>query len=135
MFPRNPKLKHWYLPDSAKEAHERGDTHMTAMCGDTMEVPSNYKSRSKRADTDGLVSPKRVDWDTEFEDPDTGMWWVDMDCPNCLRLVNEDRVESERERLEYLLAWFAKHPEKIADNDMWELSEHLERLAEPHYSK
>ncbi|GLP83585.1 hypothetical protein TUM20984_50050 [Mycobacterium antarcticum] len=84
---------------------------MLALCGDTTTVPRG--EWSKRSDKPGPVASDRIDWDTEFEDPETGGWWVDMDCVNCLRVTNEQRAARERERLEWLLMYFAARPDLI----------------------
>lgn len=125
-FPRNPKLHHWFDCAEAEEARERGETHMAALCGATDTVPKSWSGRSKQTDP---VAPDEVDWDTEFEDPETGMWWVDMDCVDCLRVANERRRTRRRQLLEAMLAWFARHPETIPDGDAGSLLGVLEPLA------
>jgi hypothetical protein len=122
-FPRNPKLHHWVNMAAAEEARERGETHMPALCGDTTTVPREWSKRSKKA---GPVAPNRIDWDTEFEDPETGKWWVDMDCVNCLRVTNEQRAAREREQLEWLLMYVAARPELIPDADVTDILQTLE---------
>ncbi len=99
---------------------------MLALCGDIRPVPRSFSGKP----SSDQVQADRIDWDTEFEDPDTGLWWVDMDCVNCLRITNERRRTRRREDLEYLLAWFAANPDRIEDKDIDELWGHLERLAE-----
>ena len=113
-FPRNPKLHHWFDTNQADEARQRGETHMAALCGATDTVPKSWSNRSKKDDP---VAPDEVDWDTEFEDPETGMWWIDMDCVDCLKNANDRRQVRRRQLLEALLAWFARHPETISDYD------------------
>lgn len=112
-FPRNPNLHHWFDTALANEARERGDTHMPALCGCTATVPQSWSGKSGNNDA---VSPGRIDWDTEFED-DKGMWWLDMDCVDCLRVANENRRGRRRTLLESWLAWFAAHPEAIPEEE------------------
>lgn len=65
-----------------------------------------------------LIAPGRIDWDTEFEDPKTGLWWVDMDCVDCLRVANAQRWSLRQEKLEAMLDWLALHPEAVPDSDI-----------------
>lgn len=127
LFPHNPKLYHWFSTSAAEAAQERGDTHMPALCGDTATVPPSW---SKSTPKSGPVAPERVDWDTEFEDPETGEWWVDMDCVNCLRVTNQRRAAQRRRQLERLLAWFAARPENIPDVEVDEVVAVLEQFLE-----
>lgn len=76
-----------------------------------------------------LVEPDEFH-DVEYEDENTGLWWVDMVCVNCLRVTNEQRQTRRRQHLESLLAWSARHPEKIADNDVDVLLDVLGPLAQ-----
>jgi hypothetical protein len=126
-FPRNPNLHHWYNKANAEAALERGETHMEALCGDLGTIPKSWSERSSKT---GPVAPGRVDWDTEFEDTNTGEWWVDMDCVNCLRVTNERRLARQRRQLERLLAWFATHPENIPDVQVDEVVDVLEQFLE-----
>lgn len=126
-LPRNPNLRHFFNTAAADEARSRGETQMPALCGDIRPVPRSLSGTS----SSDQVQPDRIDWDTEFEDPNTGLWWVDMDCVNCLRITNERRRARRREDLEYLLAWFAANPDRIDDKYVDELWGHLERMAEP----
>lgn len=77
-----------------------------------------------------MAQPREIDWDTEFEDPETSLWWVDMSCVDCLRVANDRRRARRRERLEHLLAWFARHPEAIPEGESDQVLEVLGRLAE-----
>ncbi|MGD9517836.1 hypothetical protein [Mycolicibacterium sp.] len=113
LFPRNPKLSHRFWTKEADELRANGETHMVALCGATAEIPKKWST--KKRDPDELIEPDRIDWDTEFEDPATGLWWIDMDCVDCLRVANERRHTRRRQLLESWLAWFACHPETIPD--------------------
>nr|WP_241471662.1 hypothetical protein [Mycolicibacterium neoaurum] len=109
-FPRNPKLRHRYWVKDAKTHRKQGDTTMKALCGADMDVPSkasSKKDKSKGESDYALVKPERIDWDTEFEDPETGMWWVDMECVDCLRLANDHRRDSAKERALFLIDWYS----------------------------
>ncbi|PJK19734.1 hypothetical protein CSX11_24190 [Mycobacterium goodii] len=124
-FPRNPELHHFFNTAEARQAQERGDTTMTALCGDTISVPQSWNPS-----TIDPVKPDEIDWDTEFEDDETGEWWVAMDCVNCLKVTNERRRVWRHQRLEELLAWFASHPELIPEDDAVELLHFLQDLHE-----
>lgn len=134
-LPRNPKLHHRYWVEDAQRAWDAGNRTVIALCGDTMTLesdPHRWDDTADRTPRYELVGPGAIDWETEFEDPETGMWWVDMDCVNCLRISNDIRRQDRRQALEMLLAWFAAHPEEIPDADGDQLIEILGRLAEPH---
>lgn len=130
-FPRNPYLHHWYTVDEAQAAWEAGERTVTALCGDTMTLnrEPNLCRGGRGSGTDEPVEPDEVR-DMEYEDPETGLWWDDMDCVNCLRVTNERRLKRRRERLESWLAWFACHPEAIPDDDADALNAIFGPLAE-----
>jgi hypothetical protein len=87
-LPRNPKLHHFFSVADADEARARGETRIPALCGDIAEIPGEW---SRGTCDDDIVEPQEVQWDTEFEDPETGLWWLDMDCVNCLSITNARR--------------------------------------------
>lgn len=103
-FPRNPKLSHRFWTGEADELREQGETHMQALCGATAPIPRSFTKSSR--DPGALHEPDRIDWDTEFEDPETGMWWVDMSCVDCLRVSNELERENRRVRAQELINWY-----------------------------
>lgn len=107
----------------AEAARSRGESHMTALCGDVDTIPTSWSERSSNT---GPVAPDRIDWDTEFEDPETGEWWIDMDCVNCLSVTNQRRLLARRDYLDRLLMWFAARPENIGDGQMEEVITLLE---------
>lgn len=127
-FPRNPKLHHWHYVKEVEEALARGDTHMAAVCGDQTPTPRGNWRESDLKKTYDPVRPDRTDWATEFEDHDTGMWWVDMDCVNCLRVINDQRLAVRRDYLNRILRWLAVNPDAIPDAHVAETIEHLDRL-------
>lgn len=126
-FPRNPKLHHRFWVKDADELRAAGETHMPALCGDIGEIPREWNSRPG-SDTDDQLPPDEPDWLTEFEDPETGMWWVDMTCVNCLRVANTRRLARRRTYLEQILAWLATHPEDIDDQYVDELVDYWNRV-------
>ncbi len=116
----------------AEEARANGDTQMQAICGEPAKIPGAWSNEGRTMREE--VEPDRIDWDTEFEDHDTGLWWVDMECGNCLHISNDRRRKWRRERLQYLLGWFSTHPDNVAKDDVDDLLELLERLATPYSS-
>ncbi|KKF01941.1 hypothetical protein [Mycolicibacterium obuense] len=117
-FPRNPYVHHWYSVDEAQAAWEAGERTVIALCGDTMTLKRepNTCRGGRGAELYELVEPNEVH-DVEYEDSETGLWWDDLDCVNCLRVTNERRRNRRRRLLESWLAWFAQHPEAISDSE------------------
>lgn len=109
-FPRNPYLKHRWSADAEAEARRRRLSHLIALCGASAPLPSNavYVSYD---DCDGFV-PEEVR-DQEYEDAETGLWWVDMDCVDCLRVANQKRLEWRREDLALRLSKLALEAESL----------------------
>lgn len=130
-FPRNPKLSHWYVISEAKAVWEAGDRTVTALCGETMTLHREPGSSEPSTPADQLVDPGRIHWDTEFEDTETGLWWVDMDCVNCLRVSNTRRLERKRTELLAQLVEVAGAVKSMDAADVAELREHLGRLMGP----
>jgi hypothetical protein len=127
-FPRNPNLLHWYSLAEAAAARSAGQSTMRAKCGDTMPVPPEHCDGKGRAAEPGLVKPKKVR-DQEYEDAETGLWWVDMDCVNCLKLVNAGRVERSRANLEKLIRWYFVRSDLLNPAEVDELRTFLQDKA------
>lgn len=128
-FPRNPQLSHRYWIKDADDRREQGETHMKALCGAEMEIPSSSSSNKSKRSKYALIEPDRIDWDTEFEDPETGMWWVDMECVDCLRLANEHRRESAKDRAAELINWYIGAMPKLNHAEVEELIAFLDPAA------
>jgi hypothetical protein len=126
MFPRNPKLHHLWFRDNAEKAIADGNPRMHAVCGEPIDTPTPERHRRGKPATEP-VAPQELT-DTEFEDPETGLWWRDLDCVDCLRLGNRATAEWQRRRLERLLLHLSVSPEKIDDREVSEVLEYLERL-------
>jgi hypothetical protein len=99
---------------------------MLALCGESIDTPPPERHRRGKPATEP-VAPQELT-DTEFEDPETGLWWLDMDCVDCLRVGNRAIAEWQRRRLEHLLLTFLVHPEKVADHQVADVLEYLERI-------
>ncbi|MCV7150219.1 hypothetical protein [Mycolicibacterium pyrenivorans] len=46
-------------------------------------------------DPNDLIEPAKVREDQEYEDPDTGLWWIEMDFVDCLRKADDFRHERQ----------------------------------------
>ena len=136
-FPRNPKLSHRYWIKDAKKHRKRGDTTMKALCGADMDVPPKSSKKSKDRTEYELQKPRRIDWDTEFEDTETGLWWVDMECVDCLRLANDHRRDGAKGQAEHLLTWYADAVKagRLTHNELDELVTFLGPAANAVYER
>lgn len=108
-FPRNPELNHFWWTGYAQAAWDSGRCTVLALCGEPMKVqrdPSKRSSpsRSDRSD-DRQIQPERVR-DQEYEDPDTGLWWTETDCVDCLRVWHLELLRRRREVLADRLTQF-----------------------------
>lgn len=135
LFPRNPNLKHRFVIKTATEAFDEGG-QATALCGvaETISTdPRNwgkYKSKKTKRREEargGFVVAEQLG-DTEYEDPETGLWWLDMDCVDCCRVSNELLMAKYRKRLDWFLLKFAAHPELVPDKDVRALMDYVERI-------
>jgi hypothetical protein len=131
-FPRNPKLWHRFETAEADRLRAEGQTHMSAVCGAVAEIPRSWKKKTPDGE---LLKPDRIDWDTEFEDPDTGMWWVDMQCVDCLRVANERRRKRSREQLAELISWYFVHAGRLNDDEVSEVRRCLEDAGDRAYQR
>jgi len=127
-FPRNPQLTHWYWPNEAKEAFAAGEKMITALCGAPMDLDFDPNEKSKRSPNDDLIKPNRIDWDTEFEDHDTGHWWVDMQCVDCLAVVNRLRLKNQRREVLAKLLEASAAVEALGAADLAALDKALDQL-------
>jgi hypothetical protein len=127
-FPRNPYLRHrWRIVDETR-SRESGATTVPTLCGNVVDLPPERECSHAESPTDLIAPGELRDIQTEYEDPATGLWWIDMDCVDCCRVSNASRLASRRQRLEQLLAWFAYRPESIEDHDVDGLADTLDRL-------
>jgi hypothetical protein len=126
-FPRNPKLWHRFDAADADRLRSEGQTHMPAVCGAVAEIPRSWKKKTPEGE---LIKPGRIDWDTEFEDHDTGMWWVDMQCVDCLRVANDRRVARAREDLARLISWYFVRADRLNAAEVQELRTFLQAAAD-----
>lgn len=127
-FPRNPNLTHWYSHVEAAQARAAGQETMLVKCGDTMQVPPEHCDGKGRSAEPGLVKPNKMR-DQEYEDAETGLSWVDMECVNCLKVVNAGRVERSRADLERLIRWYFVRSHLLTAAEVEELRTFLQDTA------
>jgi hypothetical protein len=96
-LPRNPYLHHRYWVNEARTAWRAGQREVTALCGEPMALVRDPDANRSDTPSDELITPEEVR-DQEYEDPETGLWWLEMDCVDCLRVSNAERL-SKRQRL------------------------------------
>lgn len=115
-FPRNPYLRHRRWNADAEKAWDDGTKQVIALRGEPMEIRVDPRQADKyrKEERTGYVVPEALS-DTEYEDPETGLWWLDMECVDCCRVSNGHRRVQRRLYLEKLLAWYAARPERIDD--------------------
>lgn len=94
--PENPYLKHLWWTSDARKAREAGESHVLALCGARTPLPS-VDSESGGV-VNGYLAPEEYR-DQEYEDPATGLWWVEIDCVDCLRVSNEVQLQKRRNHL------------------------------------
>jgi hypothetical protein len=127
-FPRNPNLRHRYWMTEAKAAWNEGSKKVVALCGERITLKMEpRKSTAERMD--GYLIAEQFS-DIEYEDYDTGLSWIDMDCVDCCRVSNAQHLAERRSWMEQLLAWFARRPEQIEDHEVEGVVDALARLAE-----
>ncbi|MDO0977189.1 zinc finger domain-containing protein [Mycolicibacterium frederiksbergense] len=129
MFPRNPYLRHRRWTEDAKKAWAEGHKQVTALCGEKITVKSDPNRPSTKVEEPGRLVADQLS-DTEYEDPDTGLWWIDMACVDCCRVSNNLHWAAQRKRLEWFLAKFACSPELVPESAVGELLEYLEEAFE-----
>lgn len=105
-LPRNPELNHFWWTSEAQAAWDSGHCEVTALCGEPVTVardPSGPPSRER--DDDQRIEPKQVR-DQEYEDPDTGLSWTELDCVDCLRVWHLELLRRRRNELADMLTQF-----------------------------
>lgn len=121
--PRNPYLRHYWYNCQAQEAWDAGRRTVKGLCGEPMSIerdPSGPSSSESYGDDDRQIEPRTVG-DVEYEDPDTGLWWTESDCVDCLRVWHLELLRQRREKLGELMTQFmadlladkAGYPKKI----------------------
>lgn len=102
-LPRNPFARHiWWCSDEEK-ARAAGKSHFQAICKAEIPVPTLTREQRRANGSAGygideFVKPKEFH-DVDREDPDTGLWWFDVDCTDCLYRSNAITAEHLRDVL------------------------------------
>ncbi len=126
-FPRNPNLNHWYVIDEAQASWDAGERTVAALCGEPMSLHRRPGTSSRRVPMTELVEPDEMR-DMEYEDAETGLSWVDMECVNCLRVTNTRRLALKRTELLTQLLELTATVGNLEAAKLIELQEHVERL-------
>lgn len=135
MFPRNPNLHHRFYVEDAQKAWDAGERTVATLCGTRDSIGTDPRTwgtspakKARQEKYDGFVVAEQISDVTEYEDPETGLWWVDMDCVDCCRVSNTIRLEQLRKKLEQTFARFAAYPELVPDAAVSDLINQLEKL-------
>lgn len=102
-MPRNPYLRHYWYRQRAQEAWDAGKDSVIGLCGEPMKLtsdPSGPSAGEQPSDDDDYrqIKPMAVR-DQEYEDSDTGLWWTEGDCVDCLRVWHLELLRQRRELL------------------------------------
>lgn len=117
--PRNPYLRHYWYREVAQEAWDAGRRTVKGLCGEPMPLDRDPRqfhekcSGEQRWDDDQQFKPMTVR-DMEYEDPETGLWWTESDCVDCLRVWHLRLLSQQRKKLGELITLFLA--DLLADN-------------------
>ncbi|BBZ60144.1 zinc finger domain-containing protein [Mycolicibacterium monacense] len=124
-LPRNPYLNHGYWSGAARKAWAAGEATVPTLCGGTMRLDRDPATDYPPPD-DFLPPPQfRTQ---EYEDPETGLWWVDMDCVDCTRVANTYRLEQERKQLLVDLLEVSNAVTRLDASEVAGLRDHLAEI-------
>ena len=130
-FPRNPYLHHRRWRSETREAWQAGRREVAALCGAPTPLERDPDTTWSEPPDDELIAPGEVR-DQDYEDPETGLWWVEMDCVDCLRVSNaiqrQIRIRKARDAINAALASAA--PESWTLQDCEDLLQVLGRIAD-----
>lgn len=131
-LPRNPYLHHRYWVAEARKAWAAGEPEVIGLCGEPMELdydPDGPGHDSR--DPNELLEPSETRADQEYEDPATGLWWMEMDCVDCLRIANARRYDRlKRQNVDRISAVLkVMTADDLTLEDSRQLRELLERIA------
>lgn len=117
--PRNPYLRHYWYRERAEEAWDAGRRTVKGLCGEPMTLdrdPRQFHENSsgdQRWDDDQQFKPMTVR-EVEYEDSETGLWWTESDCVDCLRVWHLQLLAQRRKELGELMTHFMA--DLLADN-------------------
>jgi hypothetical protein len=61
----------------------------------------------------------------DYEDTDTGLWWVDLDCVDCLRVSNMKKLARIRNELMRELPHLAARTDDLDASEVAEIRERI----------
>lgn len=98
--PQNPRKRHLWWSSELHEARDAEKQTFEAICKAEIPVPK-MESKNKGAKTygyDELIAPNRFH-EVDLEDPETGLWWYEVDCTDCLHRANDIALGEQRKSL------------------------------------
>lgn len=98
--PQNPYKRHLWWKSELKKARKAGQETFQAICMVEIPVPTMQSKNkgSKSYAHDELVAPNRFH-EVDYEDPETGLWWYEVDCTDCLYRANAIALNDQRDTL------------------------------------
>jgi len=126
-LPRNPYLRHRWSADDAERAWKAGQIRVTTLCGEVVDLPAQESACIDDIPFGDLIAAQKVR-DMEYEDPITGLWWVDMECVDCLRVSNTQRLQRQRECLAMELLELAREAHNMNAATVAEVRERIRSL-------
>lgn len=108
----NPYLRHHWFVSDADKAREAGQTYFEAICKARIPVP---KTRSTNVTSAGNFTEPAEFHDVDREDPETGLYWYDGDCVDCLNRWNAIQREEKRNSLRRKLKEVAEAVKSLDD--------------------
>lgn len=97
-FPNNPYLHHlWWISDETA-ARAAGQTQVVTICKMSAPLPKKVTKPGTGVDRDVVMKPRDFH-DVEYEDPETGLGWYWMTCPDCLLRSNAIALDEQRKAL------------------------------------
>lgn len=100
----NPFLRHQWWTSDERAAREAGKTRFQAICMAEIPVPARTpEDRDRSYAHNELAAPSEFH-DVDREDPETGLWWFDVDCVDCLYRSNAIALEYQRKELQKRLS-------------------------------
>lgn len=132
VFPRNPFVRHKWWMSAEDSARQAGERWFPAMCGEPIELRESPSQG--RADVTEMIAPTQVSdpdrSEEEYFDADTGLWWSDGWCVNCLKVRHDWLLEQHRDALRLELLEFSAVVDQLDAGAVAEVRDLLRRLTE-----
>jgi len=123
--PQNPYLNHRWFTRTENEARAAGRTHFQALCMARVPVPTlTVEQRGTANFSNDPITPREFH-DVDREDPETGLWWFDQDCVDCLSRANAILSDRRRDELKARLMVIVA---RISDLDLDTVSSLLDQF-------